>query len=280
MNISISHSLTYQYSNKVSLDPHGIYLFPKINESLSLQKFQLEIVPEPSQIYQNIDLEGNIQTIAFFNKNTDFLSFKANIEVVTVPFNPFDFVFFPFNASKLPFEYTPEEKSILAPYLQKIGITTLIDQIARKIAAESGWQTSKFLMNLCGFINKNFDYLIREEGQPFLAEHTLIQKSGSCRDFSVLFIALCRTIGLAARFVSGYYYSKTLQQNYLHAWVEVYLPGGGWRGFDPTQNTAVSNLHIPIAASLFPEKIGPVTGSFRGKSDSVLKTEVIVKKID
>lgn len=280
MNISISHNLTYQYSNKVSLDPHGLYLFPKINESLSLLNFNLEISPEPSQIYHNTDLEGNIQTIAFFNKTTDFLSFNAKIEVKTQAFNPFDFVFFPFNASSLPFIYTADEQMVLAPYLQKNGITTLIDQTARSIAAESGWQTSKYLMNLCGFINKNFNYLVREEGQPFEPEYTLLQKSGSCRDFSVLFIAFCRTIGLAARFVSGYYYSKTLVHNYLHAWVEVYLPGGGWRGFDPTQNTAVSNHHIPIAASVFPEKIGPVTGSFRGKSSSLLETEVIVREIN
>lgn len=280
MDILITHHLKYEYSNEVSLDPHTIYLFPRLNESLSLKKFKLDIFPEPSQIYQNIDLEGNIQTISFFNKKTKSLTFNALIEVETIPFNPFDFVFFPFEASKLPFKYSQNELLILAPYLENKNITTLIDQTARAIASESGWSTANFLVNLSNYINRNFSYLIREEGHAENPEYTLLHKIGSCRDYSVFFIACCHVMGLAARFVSGYYYSSNLEKNHLHAWVEVYLPGGGWRAFDPTQNNAVSNLHIPIAASLFPEKIGPVAGNFRGKSNSVLSTEVIVRNIE
>ena len=156
MNISINHHLRYEYSNEVSLDPHTIYLFPKLNESLSLKKFKLDIFPEPSQMYQNIDLEGNIQTIAFFNKKTNHLSFNALIEVEIIAFNPFDFVFFPFEARQLPFNYSENEKLILAPYLEKKNITTLVDQTARSIAYESEWSTAKFLVNLCNYVNKNF----------------------------------------------------------------------------------------------------------------------------
>jgi transglutaminase-like putative cysteine protease len=279
MKIKISHTLQYDYTDEVSLDPHIIYLFPKLNECLSLQNFNLEIFPKPSHTYQNIDLEGNIQTVCFFNKKTNKLHLSSDIEVDTIVFNPFDFVFFPFGASVLPFQYSAEEQSVLNAYKQITDIPTIVDNLARSIAAEANWATAKFLMNLCNFINKNFTYNIREEGLPQTPEYTLLNKSGSCRDYSVFFIACCRVMGLAARFVSGYYYSKTLSKNYLHAWVEVYLPGGGWRAFDPTQNNAVSNLHIPIAASLFPEKIGPVTGTFRGHATSSLTTEVIVENI-
>jgi transglutaminase-like putative cysteine protease len=279
MKLLIEHSLNYQYSDLVTLDPHRIYLFPKLNESLSLKAFGLEIFPKPSHSYQNIDLEGNIQTVAFFNQKTNQLTVKASIEVETIAFNPFDFVFFPFEASKLPISYSEKELLVLAPYLQKNKVTTLLDNTARAIAGEAEWGTAKFLMKLCDFINKNFNYSVREEGMPQDPEYTLINKTGSCRDYSVFFIACCQVMGIAARFVSGYYYSKTLKKNYLHAWAEVYLPGGGWRAFDPTQNNAVSNLHIPIASSIFPEKIGPVSGTFRGKSDSTLTTEVFVKNI-
>ena len=279
MDISIFHKLVYQYSNEVALDPHKLYLFPKLNESLALKNYKLDICPKPSHIYDNIDLEGNIQTVAFFKEKTANLTITAQIEVETLPFNPFDFVFFPFAASQLPFEYEPDEATMLKPFLVKNNVTTLIDQTAREIAAHSGWSTSQFLMNLCTFINKNFSYNIREEGMPNEPEYTLLNKSGSCRDYAVFFISCCKALGLASRFVSGYHFSETLHENHLHAWVEVYLPGGGWRAFDPTQNNAVSNLHIPIASSVFPEKIGPVSGTYRGKSHSTLKTEVIVKAI-
>lgn len=279
MKFAITHKLDYQYSSEVSLDPHIIYLFPKLNESLALKAYSLKITPLPSHIYQNIDLEGNIQSVAFFKHKTKRLQVEANIEVETLPFNPFDFVFFPFDGSQLPFQYTENDLKIIGAYLTKENVTTLIDQVARNLAAEVGWSTAKFLMKLCDFINKSFKYSVREEGMPQSPEYTYLQKIGSCRDYAVFFIACCQALGIAARFVSGYYYSKTLEKNYLHAWAEVYLPGGGWRAFDPTQNNAVSNLHIPMASSLFPEKIGPVTGTYRGKCTSFLDTEVIVKNI-
>lgn len=274
MNLIIEHQLIYSYSNEVSLDPHKIYLYPKLSPNLSLKNYKLDITPTPSQISKNIDIESNIQHVIFFNEKTDQLTIKATIEVLTEHFNAFDFVYFPFESSKLPFEYTETEKPVLSPYLVKDGVTTLIEQIARNIAAQGDWSTNKFLSNLCNYIYQNFEYLIREEGAPNDPEYTLINQSGSCRDYSVFFIACCRALGLASRFVSGYYHTNTDQINYLHAWAEVYLPGGGWRGFDPTQNNAVSKLHIPLASSCFPETITPVKGTFRGNSHSTLTTAV------
>lgn len=280
MNILVKHSLNYSYSSDVSLDPHIIYLFPRLTENLTLKNYSLNISPEPSNIYQNIDLEGNIQTVAFFNKKTTSLLVDAKMELETSAFNPFDFVFFPFEANQLFFPYTANELSFLNPFLEKSDVTTLIENIARDIAIEVNWSTSNFLMRLCNYINSNFAYQIREEGVPQTPEYTFINRLGSCRDYSVFFISCCRSVGLASRFVSGYFNSQSLDQTYLHAWAEVYLPGGGWRGFDPTQNTAVSDMHIPVASSLFPEKIGPVTGAYRGDANSFLITDVIVSNFD
>ena len=89
-------------------------------------------------------------------------------------------------------------------------------------------------------------------------------------------MACCRSIGLAARFVSGYLYGNVLQENDLHAWAEVYLPGAGWRGFDPTEGQAVGNNHVYLAASGEPQSIAPLSGTFRGRARSLLTTEVVV----
>jgi transglutaminase-like putative cysteine protease len=160
----------------------------------------------------------------------------------------------------------------LAVYLRKQNVTTLIDQVARSVAASAGWNTSQFLVGLNEYIFKNFAYEVREEGMPFEPEKTLLEQRGSCRDFAVFFVACCQTLGLAARFVSGYQYLSPdklidpTQPQDLHAWAEVYLPGGGWRGFDPTQNASVTDSYIPLAASAFPQNVSPITGTFAGNA--------------
>jgi transglutaminase-like putative cysteine protease len=106
---------------------------------------------------------------------------------------------------------------------------------------------------------------VREEGEAKRADETFRSKEGSCRDLAVLFIDACRAQGIASRFVSGYHESTVHQQKlYMHAWGEVYLPGGGWRGFDPTLGMAVTEAHIPVAAAVDPRDAAPVAGTFRG----------------
>ena len=112
----------------------------------------------------------------------------------------------------------------------------------------------------------------------------MVNRKGSCRDYAVLFSALCRALGLATRFVSGYYVGVAPvdvpnQTHHLHAWVEVYLPGGGWRGYDPTQHEVVAGNHIPLAASCLPEEITPVFGSYRGSATSELITKVSIERV-
>jgi transglutaminase-like putative cysteine protease len=156
--------------------------------------------------------------------------------------------------------------------------------MARQISSGVRYSTSDYLSALNEFISSNFAYEIREEGNPNKPEFTLINRKGSCRDYAVLFSALCRAMGLATRFVSGYYIGVAPvdvpnQTHHLHAWVEVYLPGGGWRGYDPTQHEVVSGNHIPLAASCLPEEITPVHGSYRGAASSLLTTNVFIERI-
>ena len=284
MIAKIKHLLTYTYSALVNLEPHVLYLHPRKSSLLTVTSFTLEIKPKPIQISKNLDPEGNIQNILFFIEPTDFLQIEMNAVVETTEFNPFDFVYFPFESKTLPLNYTHSYQKTLSPYLGQGGLTTLVEQTARQIASQVKWNTSSFLSELNEFIFKQFAYEIREEGAPNSAEYTLVNRRGSCRDYAVLFSALCRALGLATRFVSGYYVGVAPvdvpnQTHHLHAWVEVYLPGGGWRGYDPTQHEVVAGNHIPLAASCLPEEITPVFGSYRGSANSELKTEVIIERV-
>jgi transglutaminase-like putative cysteine protease len=280
MKIAIDHQLNYKYTGEVYLMPHLMYLYPRLSATIQLNNYEINISPKPSQVSKIVDIEGNTQLVAFFKNKTKQLHISAKMEIETELYNPFDFVYFPFEASLLPFTYSVKELEILAPYLVKDGVTTLIDQTARQIAAAAEWKTTSFLTGLSNYIATNFKYEIREEGAPMPAEETLIGKSGSCRDYSVLFIACCKALGLASRFVSGYLFSETLQHFYLHAWVEVYLPGGGWRGFDPTQNNVSSGLHIALATSIHPDNISPVKGMFRGSARSNLSSTLTLTKLN
>ena len=273
MNLKIEHELLYEYTDAVHLEPHYLYLQPKRNSLLTLQSYTIEVDPQPDIVAKNLDATDNTQQILFFSKPTTRLHIKATSIVETTEFNPLSFVYHPFQNSQLPIEYSEQLQVTLMPYLVKTGITTLVDQTARQIAGGVNWNTTSFLTKLNKFIN-TFAYEVREDGQPNSPETTLLTQKGSCRDYSVLFMAMCRVMGIAARFVSGYHYGDPEQPQYLHAWVEVYLPGGGWRGFDPTQNCLVSGKHIPLAASAISEAVTPVYGTYRGSAKSNFMTKV------
>jgi transglutaminase-like putative cysteine protease len=284
MIAEITHKLHYHYSSEVFLDPHIIYLHPRKSALLNILDYTLSVLPTPAQISKNLDPEGNIQNILFFKEPTTDLDIIMTAKVATTEFNPFDFVYFPFESKSLPISYSASYQKTLAPYLGKEGISPMVEQLAWQIASDVKWKTSEFLMSLNEFINSNFAYEIREDGAPHAPEFTLVNLKGTCRDYAVLFSAVCRTLGLATRFVSGYYTGVApvdlpQQNHYLHAWVEVYLPGGGWRGYDPTQNEVVSGNHIPLAASCLSEEITPVFGSYRGNASSTLATEVFIQRV-
>ncbi|CAH0994109.1 hypothetical protein EMA8858_00216 [Emticicia aquatica] len=278
MVLSVEHTLHYIYSNPVLLTPHTIYLTPKASPNQEINTYLLDIQPVPNLLFKNIDVEGNAQFVAFFNSSCDKLSFKATFEIVSETFNPYHFIYFPFESEKLPFKYPEKERSSLSSYLTQEGVTTLIDQFARQIASEADWKTTDFLVNISRYIRANFIYEKRLEGVANSPERTLITRKGTCRDYAVLMIAACKSLGIAARFVSGYCFGSALQEHELHAWVEVYLPGAGWRGFDPTEGKIVDNQYITLASSAEAELINPVRGGFRGNTSSVLNAFVNIQQ--
>lgn len=273
MHLHVWHESEYTYDSAVALGPQTLYLYPRMYPYQRLLDYQLRIDPEPSKVVRNIDVEGNVQQLVYFGGPTTHLRVTAEIKLQSDEFNSFDFVLFPFETQRVPFRYPKSEEDLLHPYLKRVGVSDRVETWAKSIAAGAGWQTTNFLMALNGAI-RQFTYEVREEGDPLPPEQTLTLRKGSCRDYTTLFMAACRSLGIASRFVSGYLYGNPQQEHQLHAWAEVYLPGAGWRGFDPTEGSVVVNRHIFLASTAKPELAAPIRGTFSGQARSTLHSEL------
>lgn len=274
MHLHVRHESEYTYDVPVALGPQTLYLFPRMYPYQRLLAYELVIDPKPTQIVRNIDVEGNGQQLVYFNHPTDHLNITVAIQLQSDEFNSFDFVLFPFEAERVPFRYPDTQRDLLRPYLEREGVSERIESWARQIAAGAGWQTTAFLTSLTQII-RQFTYEVREEGAPFSPEQTLTGRKGSCRDYTTLFMAACRSLGIAARFVSGYLFGNPQQEHQLHAWAEVYLPGAGWRGFDPTEGSVVVNRHIFLTSTAKPELAAPISGTFAGQAKSTFRSEIV-----
>lgn len=266
MRYHIVHTTTYTYDRPVALTPHVIRLRSRCDGSQKLLSFSLQIDPQPIGISDIIDLDGNSLIQTWFKEPTDYLKIEVSSEVETYRTNPFDYLLEP-SALTLPIDYPSSLLSQLQPYLQphQAGfIDPIAVQLAQEICREVDNQTNNFLFRLNQRIYENCQHIIREDGAPFPPGITWNQKAGSCRDVTVLFMEVCRAVGLAARFVSGYQEGDPdSKERDLHAWAEVYLPGAGWRGYDPTQGLAVADGNIALVASSIPKYTAPISGSFR-----------------
>ncbi len=179
----------------------------------------------------------------------------------------------------LPLTYAPEEflhKELLQLYAPD---EPAVREIAREAIEASGGETIAFLSALTRLLYERLTVEVRHEGGPQTPDDTARRGIGACRDIAVLFNECCRSQGLAARFVSGYHEGDPdVPENHLHAWSEVYLPGGGWRGFDPTHGLAASEGYVALAASAHPEGAAAVQGSFRGTgAHAQMQTSLSVK---
>jgi transglutaminase-like putative cysteine protease len=275
MRYKIFHNTTYTYERPVYLEPHTVRLRSRTNGNQTLHRFSLEISPEPIGVSEILDIEGNAITKIWFNEPTDHLSIKVTSEVETHCTNPFHYLLEPW-AIHLPIDYSSSMLNQLQPYLHppKISATPdpIIYDLAQEICHEADRKTDLFLTQLNQQIYDNCKHTIREKGAPLPAGITWKQKLGSCRDLAVVFIEVCRVVGLAARFVSGYREGDvTKEERHLHAWAEVYLPGAGWRGYDPTEGLVVADRHIALVASALPKNASPIYGSFRGQAKSSME---------
>lgn len=290
MFLRLVHLTRYDYSEPVSFAPHALYLRPRESPRQRLHHFALEITPTARRIATNDPLDNALDWAYFAPENpATKLEFRSELLVETLDTNPFDFFLKP-TALTFPFQYDPAEHAALTPCL-----TPRLDSPAPDVLR--AWldkhlpapptETVPFLMALNSSLNRALLYTRREEQGIQSAAETLARGSGSCRDYAVLLIELCRALGLAARFVSGYLFEPAATgaapplPPAMHAWPEVYLPGAGWRGLDPTRGIFCDDAFVPVAHAALAESVNPIQGTFYGPATvaSKLTTVLSVEKL-
>jgi transglutaminase-like putative cysteine protease len=281
MLFTIEHTTEYRFSRPVFFEPHQLRLQPRSDGAQRLLRFELQIEPMPAGITHTTDTEGNLVSLAWFNNTHERMTLRAVSEVETLRENPYDFLLTPANR-RLPVGYQPFELVHLAAALKRAAVPMYADparDLAEQIRECARGEVVPFLARLTETIYNRFKVIHRENGGPWPPATTLEQRQGACRDLASLFIDICRTVGLASRFVSGYQEGDADQdKRYMHAWAEVYLPGAGWRGFDPTHGLAVADRHVAVAASTDPQLAAPVTATFRGNNvEAELSADVIIE---
>ena len=275
MQFKITHITEYNYSEEVFLEPHYLRFKPKITPYLDVEKFDIQIDPLPSGFSEHIDSENNHIRLYWFENMHNKLSILVNSAIDIKTFNPFNFLIYPSDYSTVPFLYNVTTKSLLGPALQTISLTDPMHRFMNAIRIKAKSNTLQILTELSAQIHNEFELEFREEGAPLAPEMTFEQKRGSCRDLSWMMIHFLRNIGMAARFVSGYFYLEAEHPEFeLHAWVETYLPGAGWIGVDPSHGIFCGTHHFPVASSAYFEHTMPVTGSVRGSATATMKSEV------
>jgi len=259
-----------------------IRLRPRSDTRQQVLNFDLAIMPSPSFITHHTDTENNALVTAWFKGTQEELYISANSEVVTEDRNPYDFIITESEMNHLPLVYQEPARTSLALYTtNRRKNNQILREFLKPILVQAKYETVPFLSELATYISKTFKKVDRKYGNPWSPEKTIKEGKGACRDLAWLYIVSCRSLGLATRFVSGYYLPiNPRKKPELHAWCEVFLPGAGWLGLDPNLGTAVSERHVAIATSYDPVMTLPTSGTFWGKgTKSNLKTSIVMQPI-
>jgi len=245
------------------LGPQQLRFYPRDDGAQRIINHQLNVTPSPVGKNKHLELEGNSVTQVWFEGQTDQFTIDVEMQVETLRHNPFDFILAP-EATVLPIKHEHDHVCARA-YLERIDINDAVTAFAAELSLAVNRDTLSFLDHLNRQLFSQFNHMHRDTGAPQSPAYTLQYRSGACRDLAVLFVDCCRAEGIAARFASGYQKGDLQsERRHLHAWPEVYLPGGGWRGFDPTHGKPVADSHVTIAAAAHARDTMPVTGSFIG----------------
>lgn len=280
MRFKIRHHTQYRYSQPVRLSPHQLRFSPRDDGAQRVVDHQLEISPSPQGQNDHIDLEGNRVTQVWFASDTSHLDITLKMEVETLRRNPFDFVLHT-EAVSLPIDHSNDLVCARA-YLERIEADDAVTAFAAELSLAVDRDTLRFIDRLNHQLFAEFSHIHRETGTPQTPGMTLQSRQGACRDLAVLFVDCCRAEGLAARFASGYQKGNLQsERRHLHAWPEVYLPGAGWRGFDPTHGQAIADTHVTVTAAAHPQDTMPVIGTFTGQgAGSTLNFDVRIEVAD
>lgn len=279
----VIHETTYTFSDEVELGPHKLLVRPREGHDIRIGSSALQITP-PAIVKWHRDELDNSVAIANFSGHTRQLVIASEITIEHYDEWPLDFLVEDY-AVQYPFAYANDEHIGLTPYLNpNTGDSgDRFESWVARFNTSEVIETYTLLTHISQAIVSENQYTIREEPGVQSPERTLELGSGSCRDFAWLFMATARRLGLATRFVSGYLHTPANEFDYgaTHAWAEVYLPGAGWKGFDPTSHKVTGTQYIPTAVAIYPESVPPVSGSFTGPHNvcSELTVKVQVKSI-
>jgi uncharacterized protein (DUF2126 family) len=289
IHVKLNHVTHYRYDKAIALGPQVVRLRPAPHSRTRILSYSMRVLPTGHFVNWQQDPQSNYLARLVFPERTREFRIEVDLVAEMSVLNPFDFFLEP-AAEQFPFRYEPGLAHELAPYLHKAPATPAF---ARYLAAVSTkpQRTIDFLVGLNQRLQQDIGYVIRMEPGVQTPEETLVKASGSCRDTGWLLVQLMRHLGLAARFVSGYLVQlkpdvKSLDGpsgtevdfTDLHAWCEVFLPGAGWIGLDPTSGLMAGEGHIPLACSPEPGSAAPVEGLLE-KSETEFEHRMSVTRI-
>jgi uncharacterized protein (DUF2126 family)/transglutaminase-like putative cysteine protease len=280
IKVALEHRTSYTFDRLVEVHPHVVRLRPAPHTRTAIEAYSIDIEPADHFINWQQDAFGNFLARLVFPNPTRSLTITVGLIADLKVINPFDF-FIEEYAEKVPFEYPKDLRDDLEGYLRPVdegdegsGTGELVRDWVRDHPMVPGMRTIDFLVELNRAVNADVSYSVRMEPGVQTPDHTLRTGVGSCRDSAWLLVSILREFGLAARFVSGYLVQLTSDVaaldgpsgpeadfTDLHAWTEVYIPGAGWIGLDPTSGLFAGEGHIPLAATPHPASAAPITGS-------------------
>lgn len=288
--VALKHLTEYRYDRPVWLGPQLVRLRPAPHCRSRILSYALRVEPQEHFINWQQDPFANYQARLVFQQLTRRLEICVDLVVEIAAYNPFDFFLEP-QAEQIPFQYEINQARDLAPYLAAEPLTPRVEQYLKGID-RTPRSTVEFLVSLNRRLQQDIAYLIRLEPGVQTPEQTLVLGSGSCRDSTWLLVQLLRHLGLAARFVSGYSLQihpeseapngstgKDADSPDLHAWCEVFLPGAGWIGMDPTSGLFAGEGHIPLACTPEPSRAAPIEGEV-GPCEVEFSHQILVQRIE
>lgn len=270
--VALNHVTTYNYDRPISLGPHVIRLRPAPHCRTPVSGYSLRVTPEDHFINWQQDPHGNYLSRLIFREKTEQLRVEVDLVAEMTVINPFEF-FVDEAAERYPFEYAPELRKDLLPFLEREANDRELQSYVETLDLAPR-KTIDMLVDINQRLQSDISYLIRMEPGVQTCQQTLQKRSGSCRDSAWLLAQVCRQLGLAARFVSGYLIQLTPDVKSLdgpsgpsedftdlHAWTEVFLPGAGWVGLDPTSGLFCGEGHLPLACTPNPQTAAPISGA-------------------
>ncbi|THD81781.1 MAG: transglutaminase family protein [Phenylobacterium sp.] len=280
--VSIRHRTSYRYRRPVAFGEHRMMLRPLEALDQQLLSTDLEISPEPSLLRHLEDVSGASVGVARFAARADHLVVESRVRLLHTPREPqaLDDAAVLGGATTL---YAPEEIAELAASIRRRhGQGDAVEAWTRRFVRPAGpTRLMDLLADMTHAIRESSTYALRLQGPPQAPAETLARGTGSCRDFALLMIEAARSLGLAARFVSGYVYSCSKKSGrtgggHTHAWVRVYTPGCGWVDFDPTNGIVGNADLIRVAVVAEPRLATPLHGAWRGGRDDYLGMDITV----